>query len=108
MKLLRRASSAGIVIWLHREPHRPERCQDFSLHGKPGVNGVFRIEQRLLESAFERVVFFRSTGGFKHFARNVFERPDTGAVKARMSQAFAVRFAARDAETGISPQFAFV
>jgi hypothetical protein len=77
-KLHRRASSAACVIRLHREPHRPERCQDFSLHGKPSVNGVFRIEQRLLESSFERVIFFRSAGGFKDFPRNVFERTDTG------------------------------
>ena len=72
------------------------------------MNGVFRIVERLLEVAFERIILFRAAGGFKDFPRDIFERADTGGIKSRMRQSFAVRFAARDAKSGISPEFAFV
>ncbi len=34
------------------------------------MNGIFRVIERLLIEAFERVVSFRSSGGFKDFAES--------------------------------------
>jgi hypothetical protein len=74
----------GILIRLHREPHCSESRQDFSLRREAGVNGIFRIQQRLFKKTLERIIFFRAPGGFKDFARNVFERTDSGIVESRM------------------------
>jgi hypothetical protein len=78
------ASTAVIVIRLIGSPHRPQSCQDFSLRGKPRVNRVLGIIERVLEEAFERVISFRSSGGFKDFTGNVFERTATRRIEMRM------------------------